>query len=233
MSIKHLVEVGLFLIMAWSLGWLFIYLVFGALGASIAGIVSVFKKNRGVGILLIIAVVILLTIVIGHLTTPKGTVTSAASTSTTATASSYCNLDHTDFINKLNALRTSNGLSAVSEDTSMDAVATARVKDMLTNNYYGHYNPISKESVATEVQRLTPYEYYAEVLDGALHASQSFDNFKNSPEHYQILTNPDIKYVGIDSEYEPVYVDEYDNDGNKIPNQGGSQYCTVVVDVAY
>lgn len=98
----------------------------------------------------------------------------------------WWSIDQTDdaywaVLNNINAMRTAGGLSALSANSSLDAIADSRCDYQLVNNTLSHDGAQTPEILAQSQQSA------AEVCTG----------WQNSPSHYAVIMNPSFTQIGI------------------------------------
>ena len=72
-------------------------------------------------------------------------------------------INHAESYNQINAYRLQNGADTLVPHTSLEAAAEAKIDDMITNNYWGHFSP------ATEA----PWDLIEEQGYSQLHAGEN------------------------------------------------------------
>lgn len=145
-----------------------------------------------------------------------------------------CNLDTTAFINTVNQWRAANGVAPLTSSSQLQTAAQNHINDMVKYQYYGHTNPQTKQGSQYFIDSSdSAAGYSGEVLDGPTSANQAITDFKNSTEHYQILTSSQYDYIGLVSVLHPENWAVYDNSGNLVSQAGQTTgNCLVVADLA-
>lgn len=119
------------------------------------------------------------------------------------------------FLSTVNQWRVAKGIAQLQYSTELQNAARDHETDMVKNNYYGHTNPISKTSYPYFIRlNDSAASLGSEVLDGPESLCNALPDFKNSPEHYQTLMNPDMHYLGmvaVSTDFSPAV---YDLKGN-------------------
>jgi uncharacterized protein YkwD len=98
-----------------------------------------------------------------------------------------------------NNIRTLQGLSDLSENALLDAVAEARAKDLLEKQYFEHVSPTGEQ--ASDVAQRIGYRYkvIAENLASGLFFTNQkvVDGWMQSPGHRRNILSPDVKDIGV------------------------------------
>lgn len=151
-----------------------------------------------------------------------------------AAAAAVCSIDRQAFLSGVNSWRAHKGLQPLSYSTRLENAAKERISDMEQNQYYGHTNPKTKvQSYTVAFQYDKAATAAGEVLDAPNSAQESLQNFKNSPEHYAVLTDAKYNFVGFSSAHDAESWASYDNSGN-LETPAGKTFdnCTVIGVVA-
>lgn len=183
-----------------------------------------------IGLPLIFAILTYMHPVLWHIT--GADVVQAPPNTGTDSPAEYCRLDEGSFLNDLNKLRASKGLSPLTENTTLDKVADMRKQDMYKYHYYGHVNPYTHRDAGYFIKSLTGFSRWGENLDGPAVAVGAFDDFVKSPEHYQTMMYPNLTSMGLSSSFVAGDVPAYGLNGQPTGSDG-SNYCLIILEVAY
>lgn len=112
-------------------------------------------------------------------------------------------LNNSQIIYWTNIERNNNGgLSALSENNTLDRIATIRIEDMFAKQYFDHYSPtgdnVSLEANANSYQYITIGENIAEGNFGS--SRDLVDAWMNSPGHRANILNSSYTEIGVAAE---------------------------------
>jgi hypothetical protein len=196
-----------------------------------------FSRHRAMGIFVLLAVICVLAtlpIYILHRSQSKASSTLVATTAPSSPANA-CSLNPQTFLSTVNQWRADKGVAPLQYSTQLEDAAKARIADMEKYQYYGHTNPVTKVHSYTLVGQFLPATARtAEVLDGPRIAAMSAENFKNSPDHYSLLVDSSLGYLGMISKEEGAGWASYSNDGILETDASNSvtENCIVIADLA-
>ena len=97
-----------------------------------------------------------------------------------------------------NQIRQSNGLPALTENTSLDASATQKIQDMLVNQYFAHISP--NQTGLQKWLSNNNYEFNSageNLAMGFMTAEDVVNAWVKSPTHYANLIDPSYKEIGV------------------------------------
>lgn len=101
-------------------------------------------------------------------------------------------------IGNTNKERQAKGLSTLTENSSLDAAAAAKARNMLEENYWAHYSPSGKDPWGFIKGAGYRFTYAGENLArGFYNANDVVAAWMNSPSHRDNLLNPKYKEIGI------------------------------------
>jgi uncharacterized protein YkwD len=97
-----------------------------------------------------------------------------------------------DAIDQLNQVRRANGLAQLRASESLHRSSTRYAKHMIGAEYFGHASHIAASSAFGRVGETLE-------LHSGWHAdaSQTIDEWMNSPAHRAVLLSPSFRYVGM------------------------------------
>jgi len=119
------------------------------------------------------------------------------------TAQNGVSLNNSQIIYWTNIARNNNGgLSQLKENSTLDAIAEIRIKDMFAKQYFDHYSPtgdnVSKEADANGYSYITIGENIAEGNFGSSH--DLVTAWMNSPGHRANILNTSYTEIGVAAE---------------------------------
>ena len=102
-----------------------------------------------------------------------------------------------DMLTRVNNERSQKGLSTLTIDTRMVALARAKSRDMFARNYFAHPDPDGK-TVANHMERAEiEYKVVGENLAYAPDTETAHNGLMNSPGHRANILDPEFHRVGI------------------------------------
>jgi hypothetical protein len=108
------------------------------------------------------------------------------------------NISPSEVIRLTNVQREANGLSPLSENTTLDAAALAKGQDMLAKGYWAHFAPDGTSPWSFFLKFGYKYEYAGENLARDFpDAGSAVTAWMNSPSHRENILNPNYKDIGI------------------------------------
>ncbi len=108
------------------------------------------------------------------------------------------NISPTEVIRLTNDQRTANGLSPLTENTTLDSAALAKGNDMLAKGYWAHFAPDGTSPWSFFTSFGYKYQYAGENLARDFSdAGSAVSAWMNSPTHKENILNPHYKEVGI------------------------------------
>jgi hypothetical protein len=108
------------------------------------------------------------------------------------------NISPSDVIRLTNDQRVANGLSSLTENTTLDAAALAKGNDMIAKNYWAHFAPDGTSPWSFFTSFGYKYQYAGENLARDFSdASSAVNAWMNSPTHRENILNPHYKEIGI------------------------------------
>lgn len=108
------------------------------------------------------------------------------------------NISPTDVIRLTNEQRTAQGLSPLSENSTLDQAALAKGNDMLAKGYWAHFAPDGTTPWSFFLKFGYKYQYAGENLARDFSDSASAVNaWMNSPSHRENILNSNYKDIGI------------------------------------
>ncbi|HKB88356.1 MAG TPA: CAP domain-containing protein [Patescibacteria group bacterium] len=108
------------------------------------------------------------------------------------------NISPAEVIRLTNVQRAASGLSAVTENGTLDAAALAKGNDMLAKGYWAHFAPDGTSPWSFFLKFGYKYQYAGENLARDFSDAPSAVNaWMNSPTHKENILNPHYKEVGI------------------------------------
>lgn len=115
---------------------------------------------------------------------------------TTATEQSLP-LDATVIFNLVNDKRVEAGLQPLVRDARLDATAQERALDMTNRNYYGHYDPVTGESMV-KIKPTNPECVVAsENIDDAVTNEEAITEWMNSKPHHDAMLDSKYTLTGV------------------------------------
>lgn len=108
------------------------------------------------------------------------------------------NISPSEVIRLTNAQRAANGLSALTENSSLDSAAIAKGNDMIAKGYWAHFAPDGTSPWTFFTSFGYKYQYAGENLARDFSdASGAVNAWMNSPTHKENILNPHYKEIGI------------------------------------
>jgi len=108
------------------------------------------------------------------------------------------NISPAEVIRLTNAQRAANGLSALSENLSLDGAALAKGNDMLAKGYWAHFAPDGTSPWNFFLNFGYKYKYAGENLARDFpDAASAVSAWMNSPSHKENILNPNYREIGI------------------------------------
>src|SRR4030066_762830 len=108
------------------------------------------------------------------------------------------NISPAEVIRLTNAQRAANGLSALSENSSLDGAALAKGNDMLAKGYWAHFAPDGTSPWSFFLSFGYKYKYAGENLARDFgDAGSAVSAWMNSPTHRDNIMNPNYREIGI------------------------------------
>lgn len=102
-------------------------------------------------------------------------------------------------VNLTNRERTQNGLTNLSENQLLHAIAEERTRDMVEKNYFAHISPTGEQ--ASDLAQRIGYRYkiIAEnIASGTFLTNQKIvDGWMQSPGHRKNILSPEVKEIGV------------------------------------
>ena len=115
-----------------------------------------------------------------------------------------------EMLGYINELRAANGVSALEGYEVLDNAADVRAKELKT--LFDHTRPDTTKYTTVFDQLKMNYHNVGENITYGMNSTykvkDAFENWKNSPNHYKNMVNPDFKYMAIG------YYSYTDGDGN-------------------
>lgn len=104
----------------------------------------------------------------------------------------------TQLLNLTNIQRSRNGLANLTDNATLDQVATLKAQDEITNHYWGHISPTGVQPWAWFKQARYDYTYAGENLAQDFISSDGVINgWMRSPEHRANILNVNYREVGF------------------------------------
>lgn len=108
------------------------------------------------------------------------------------------NISPGEVIRLTNAQREANGLSALSENSSLSGAALAKGNDMLAKGYWAHFAPDGTSPWSFFLKFGYRYKYAGENLARDFQdAGSAVAAWMNSPSHKENILNPNYREIGI------------------------------------
>ena len=108
------------------------------------------------------------------------------------------NISPSEVIRLTNAQRAANGLSVLSENSSLNGAALAKGNDMLAKGYWAHFAPDGTSPWSFFLNFGYKYKYAGENLARDFpDASSAVNAWMNSPSHKENILNPNYREIGI------------------------------------
>lgn len=108
------------------------------------------------------------------------------------------NISPAEVIRLTNAQRAANGLSPVTENSSLDSAALAKGNDMLAKGYWAHFAPDGTSPWSFFLNFGYKYKYAGENLARDFgNAGDAVNAWMNSPTHKENILNPNYQEIGI------------------------------------
>jgi uncharacterized protein YkwD len=108
------------------------------------------------------------------------------------------NISPSEVIRLTNIQRQANGLSAVTENATLDSAALAKGNDMLAKGYWAHFAPDGTSPWSFFLKFGYKYKYAGENLARDFSdASSAVTAWMNSPSHKENILNPNYREIGI------------------------------------
>jgi hypothetical protein len=108
------------------------------------------------------------------------------------------NISPAEVIRLTNAQRAANGLSALSENSTLDSAALAKGNDMLAKGYWAHFAPDGTSPWSFFLKFGYKYQYAGENLARDFQdAGSAVTAWMNSPSHKDNILNPNYREIGI------------------------------------
>lgn len=108
------------------------------------------------------------------------------------------NISPAEVIRLTNVQRQANGLSALNENTTLDAAALAKGNDMLAKGYWAHFAPDGTSPWSFFLNFGYKYKFAGENLARDFSdASSAVNAWMNSPSHKENILNPNYRDIGI------------------------------------
>jgi len=108
------------------------------------------------------------------------------------------NISPAEVIRLTNVQRTENGLSPVTENSTLDAAALAKGNDMLAKGYWAHFAPDGTTPWSFFLKFGYRYSYAGENLARDFQdAPSAVTAWMNSPSHRENMLNPNYRDIGI------------------------------------
>lgn len=108
------------------------------------------------------------------------------------------NISPNEVIRLTNEQRVANGLSPVTENSTLDSAAQAKGNDMLAKGYWAHFAPDGTSPWSFFLSFGYKYRYAGENLARDFQDAPSAVNaWMNSPSHRENILNPNYKEIGI------------------------------------
>lgn len=108
------------------------------------------------------------------------------------------NIPPSEVIRLTNVQRASNGLPALSENSTLDSAALAKGNDMLAKGYWAHFAPDGTSPWSFFLSFGYRYRYAGENLARDFSDPNSAVNaWMNSPSHRENILNPNYKEIGV------------------------------------
>lgn len=128
---------------------------------------------------------------------PPATV--AAPPSPAAPASGALDSEEADFLARINAYRSANGLGSLTLSPTLTRAAEWMSADMAANRYFDHTDSEGRDAF----QRMCAFGYCAQTYKaenlaaGEATGAKTFEQWKNSPGHDANMRNPNYTVIGI------------------------------------
>jgi len=108
------------------------------------------------------------------------------------------NISPSEVIRLTNTQRNANGLSTLSENSTLDSAALAKGNDMLAKGYWAHFAPDGTSPWSFFLNFGYRYRYAGENLARDFgDASSAVNAWMNSPSHRENILNPNYREIGI------------------------------------
>ncbi|MGA2910239.1 MAG: CAP domain-containing protein [Candidatus Microgenomates bacterium] len=108
------------------------------------------------------------------------------------------NISPSEVVRLTNVQRQSNGLTALTEDPTLDAAALAKGNDMLAKGYWAHFAPDGTSPWSFFLKFGYEYKYAGENLARDFpDAASAVTAWMNSPSHRENILNPNYQDIGI------------------------------------
>jgi uncharacterized YkwD family protein len=121
--------------------------------------------------------------------------------------------DEEEVLNLLNAARKDAGLEPLLLDASLQKVADIKVKDMVTNQYFGHKSPTYGSPFDLMRRSGVAFKSAGENISGNKSGAAAANAWMANENHKANILNSNYKYVGIgvanDDKYGKLYVVEF------------------------
>lgn len=121
--------------------------------------------------------------------------------------------DEEEVLNLLNAARKDAGLDPLLLDASLQKVADIKVKDMVTNEYFGHKSPTYGSPFDLMKRSGVAFKSAGENISGNKSGAAATNAWMANENHKANILNSEYKYVGIgvanDDKYGKLYVVEF------------------------
>ena len=118
--------------------------------------------------------------------------------------------DEQEVLDLINAQRTKNGLSKLTIDSEVQAVARDKAKDMVQNNYFSHNSPTYGTPFEMLKSYKVSYKTAGENIAGNSSNAGAVNAWMNSAGHKENILNNAYNYTGIavveSSKYGKIYV---------------------------
>ena len=114
-------------------------------------------------------------------------------------------VDENYILERINAIRSENGLPLLSIDSLLDSVANTKAKDMVENNYFSHNSPTYGTPFEMMQNAGVRYVNAGENIAGNSNIDAAIDSFLNSDAHKQNILSNAYNYIGIGIEPSNVY----------------------------
>ena len=113
--------------------------------------------------------------------------------------------DKNYILEKINAIRSENGLPLLAIDSLLDSVAQNKAKDMVENNYFAHNSPTYGTPFEMMQNAGVTYVHAGENIAGNSNIDAAIEAFLNSDTHKQNILSNAYNYIGIGIEPSNVY----------------------------
>ena len=145
----------------------------------------------------VLVLVVLITALAAFVSPPP-----AAARSQEAAAPRTLTTGETALLTRIREARRAAGLPALTLDNRLIDLARNRATDMATRGYFDHYTPEGKTFLDMMRAQRIPFRMAGEILaqnnyGAAQTAEQAYLAYKNSSEHYRIITMSNWRTVGL------------------------------------